>query len=326
MSPKCKSQTFVKEDQPVKKVHLMNNKKLASNCKDCSGDKNKAGKEFNLSFKQENNDIIPKKECTHKQLFEEDKKPDQAECTSLELNKLLQQKSKLTLQGSICWKTFLFPKIKQIRSSNKKSISYFGLDLVEEETERTVWTHKASVWKDIVQSIFELAERGSTSESINKIFHGLLACPVRAVPNGPNEPETFRSAKGQNIQHWIMLIPFPADIDILEYIPLFISEFTTLTKKGYIRSAYHYQVSNISKHPGLLNQIDANGSYWNIIDKACHNDIITQHNNSLSEVLLNSTIKEVISVGLGISKDNKTWSDSIQHHAFGNNWSHGFNI
>jgi len=145
----------------------------------------------------------------------------------------------------------------------------------------------------------------------------LLACPVRAVPNGPNEPETFMSAKGQTIQHWIMLIPMPADIDTSEFIPLFISEFTSLSKKAFIRSAYHYQLSNISKHPGLLNQIDANGSYWNIIDKACHNDVITQHCNSLSEVLLNTTIKHVMMTGLGVSKDTKTWSDSIQNYAFG---------
>ena len=191
------------------------------------------------------------------------------------------------------------------------------MDLAEEETERTVWTHIACVWKNIVQSLFELAKHGRTGQSINKIFYGLLACAVRAVPNGPNEPETFTTAKGQIIQHWIMLIPMPAEIDASEYIPLFISEFTSLSKKAFIRSAYHYQVSNISSHQGLLNQIDANGSYWNIIDKASHNDVITQENNSLSEVLMNSTIKEVISTGLGVSKDTNKWSDSIQNYAFG---------
>ena len=197
------------------------------------------------------------------------------------------------------------------------SFSYVGLDLVEEETERTVWTHKASVWKDIIQSIFELAECGKACQSINQIFNGLLACHVRAVPNGLNEPETFKSAKEQSIQHWIILIPMPADIDTSKYIPLVISEFTSLSKKAFIRSAYHYQVSNHSSHPGLLNQIDANGSYWNIIDKASHNDVITQHYNSLSEVLMNATIREVISIGLGVSKDTNTWSDSIKHYAFG---------
>lgn len=317
MSPKRKSKASIKQDQPDKKVHLLKNENLDTNHKDGFGDKNKAGKEFNFTMKQENNDSIPKKKYGHQELSDIDQKPDEAEFSSLELNQLLQQKSKLSLQGLVCWKIFLFPKITQIGSISNESLSYFGLDLVEEETERTVWTHKASVWKDIVQSIFELAERGRTCPSINKIFHGLLAGPVRAVPNGPNEPESFKSAKGQSIQHWIMLIPMPADMDTSEYIPLFISEFTSLSKKAYIRSAYHYQVSNISKHPALLNQIDANGSYWNIIDKACHKEVITQHSNSLSEVLMNSTIKDVISIGLKVSKDTNVWSDSIKHYAFG---------
>jgi len=317
MSPKRKSQTAIKPDEPVKKVHLLKNENLNTKRKDCFGDEDNAGEEFNFSIKLKNNDSIPKKKYALQELSDKDQKPDQAEFSSLELNQLLQEKSKLSLHGSVCWKTFLFPKITQIGSISNKSLSYFGLDLVEEETERTVWTHKASVWKDIIQSIFELAKRGKACQSINKMFSGLLACPLRAVPNGPNEPEVFRSAKGQNIQHWIMLIPMPADIDTSEYIPLFISEFTSLSKKAYIRTAYHYQVSNTSKHPGLLNQIDTNGTYWNIIDKACHSDVITQHNNSLSEVLLNSTIKEVISIGLGVNKDTSIWSDSIQHYAFG---------
>ena len=115
-----------------------------------------------------------------------------------------------------------------------------------------------------------------------------------------------------------MLVPMPADIDTSEYIPLFISAFTSLSKKAFIRSAYHYQVSQITKHSGLLNQISSSGIYWNIIDKASQNDVITQHNNCLSEVLLDFTIREVVSVGLGVSKNINTWSESIQHYAFGN--------
>lgn len=114
-----------------------------------------------------------------------------------------------------------------------------------------------------------------------------------------------------------MLVPMPADIDTSEYIPLFISEFTSLSKKASVRFAYPYQVSNITKHPGLLTQISSTGIYWNVIDKASHIDVITQHNNCLSEVLLDFTIKEVVSVGLGVSKNISTWSESIQYYAFG---------
>jgi hypothetical protein len=39
----------------------LNNENLDTNYKDGFGDKNKAGKEFNLKMKQENNDSIPRK-------------------------------------------------------------------------------------------------------------------------------------------------------------------------------------------------------------------------------------------------------------------------
>lgn len=317
MGPKRKSQTSFKHESD-KKVHVEINENSGIKCKGALKDDFITGKDYNLLLESKNKYAIPKKKNTQQEASTEVQDSDQDEFSSSALNQLLQEKSKLSFQASVSWKIFEFSKFPNSGSDSKNLQSYFGLDLVEEGTERTVWTHKASVWKDIVQSIFELAESGENQQSINRIFHGLLACPVRAVPNGPNEPETFKSAKGQRIQHWIMLVPMPADIDTSEYIPLFISEFTSLSKKAFIRSAYHYQVSQITKHSGLLNQISSSGIYWNIIDKASQNDVITQHNNCLSEVLLDFTIREVVSVGLGVSKNTNTWSESIQHYAFGN--------
>ena len=118
-------------------------------------------------------------------------------------------------------------------------------------------------------------------------------------------------------QHWIMLIPMPADVVTSDYIKCFISEFGALIKKGFIRCAYHYQVSIIFKHPGLLTQISPTGSYWNVIEKACQKEVMIQNNNCLSEVLMNATIREVVSLGFGLSKDTNTWTDSIKQYSFG---------
>jgi hypothetical protein len=49
------------------------------------------------------------------------------------------------------------------------------------------------------------------------MFIGTIACAVRAVPNGSNDTATFQSRKGQNIQHWIMLVPMPVEIDLIEF-------------------------------------------------------------------------------------------------------------
>ena len=133
------------------------------------------------------------------------------------------KKSQLNLQSSISWKVFLFPSLLKLSSVSNKTQQYFGLDLVDDQTERTIWTHKASIWKGLFESVHELAQAGQVA-AISKMLNEILACPVRAVPNGPNETQTFRSAKGQNIQHWIMLVPMPGDVDQL-HIPQFLYMF-----------------------------------------------------------------------------------------------------
>jgi hypothetical protein len=233
------------------------------------------------------------------------------------LNQLLLKKSKLNLQGSSSWKVFLFPSLLKLASVVKKKQQYFGLDLVEEETERTVWTHKPSTWQCLFETVHEFAETGKLA-AISTMFNGILASPVRAVPNGPNEIKSFRSQKGQIIQHLIMLVPMPADIDSSEYIPQFISKFQDLSKKQFIRSAYQTGIAGITQHSGLLHQILEDGNYWNVIDKAVEKDTIFNSNNCLSEVLLDSTIKEIVSLMFGVKKDPNTWTDSIKTYAFGN--------
>ena len=210
----------------------------------------------------------------------------------------------------------MFPSLLKLVSVPKKTQQYFGLDLIEEDTERTVWTHKPSVWQDLFEGVQEVAKTGQVV-AISTMFNGILACPVREVPNGPNEIQTFKTAKGQNIQHWIMLVPMPADIDSSEYIPAFLSKFQALCKKPFIRSAYKSGVIAITQHHGLVTQISEEGNYWNVLDNAAQKDIIYKSNNCLSEVLLDNTIKEVVSLMFGEKKDPNTWTDSVKIYTFG---------
>ena len=122
-------------------------------------------------------------------------------------------------------------------STPKKFQQYFGLDLVDEGTERTLWTHKPSAWEDLFNKVQEFAKNGKVA-SVSSMFNGIFACPLRAVPKGPSEIQTFLTAKGQHIQHWIMLVPMPADIDFKEYIHEFISKFQAVCKKPFIRAGY----------------------------------------------------------------------------------------
>ena len=50
------------------------------------------------------------------------------------------------------------------------------------------------------------------------------------MPKDPNETQTFKSAKGQNIQHWLLIVPMPVDKDFSEYVQEFICTFQDLCK------------------------------------------------------------------------------------------------
>jgi hypothetical protein len=232
----------------------------------------------------------------------------------LELNQLLQKKTQLNSQGSICWKVYLFPPVHQL-GMQKITQQFFGLDLVEAGTERTLWTHKPNIWGGLFETVKEIAKKGQI-EAISDMFDGVVSCPVRAVCKGPNEIETVISAKGQKIQHWIMLIPMPADVDPAGFIQVFLSTFHELCKKEYIRSAYKSGVEGLTKHQGLISQVTEDGNYWYIMDNAFQKDIITKTCNCLSEVLLDYTILDVVYSMFGMGKNSDTWNEAIKAYAF----------
>ena len=249
-------------------------------------------------------------------LDEKDKKKD-ADFPNLELNQLLQQKSRLNMQGSIKWKTFLLPPLPKSTSSAEPTHSYFGLDLVDEDTGRTHWTHKASVWKDVFESIFEVANIQRTSP-ISPKFEGILACPVRAVPNGPNDIKTFKTSKSRFFQHWIMLVPIPSNMDCSQFIPAFLKEFKELYKMTFIKSAYKSGVGMITTHEGLMNQISYDGNYWKVLDNATEKELMFESFHYLSELLLDYNIRSVVSKTFGVEEDPSTWPDAVKNYAFAN--------
>ena len=139
---------------------------------------------------------------------------------NLILNQLVQKRSNLSMQSSIGWKVYVFPSPTHIGDDVAVSHQYFELDLIEVKSERTFWTHKPGIWQSVLETVAEI----STEEKIapiSNIFNGILACPVRSS-NGKNKIHTFQTASHQTIQHWIMLVPMPANIDLIEYVNIFI--------------------------------------------------------------------------------------------------------
>ena len=318
MGPKRKASIPPKDAKVAKKGIQMRQEESTFQKQDYNiSEKNIKGKN-KIYDREDNNHCQPVKiENLSPELLDENHNTNKAECQNLELNRLLQTKLKHSLMGSISCKTFLFPSVQDQDSTVNNSQKYFGFDLVKDNTERTIWTHKASVWTDLFSSVQELAKT-SQAETISEMFNGIFTCAVRADPKGSNEIQTFRSNKGQNIQHWIMLVPMPADIDYSEYIHLFIGSFQHLCKKQFIRSAYKSGVQGFTSHHGLLSQVSEDGSYWHAIDNAFQKDVIFKYNTCLKEVLLDSVIKDVVSLMFGVKKDPNTWTDSVKTFAFGN--------
>ena len=234
-------------------------------------------------------------------LVDEKQKSNNEEFQILELNQLLQKKSRINFQGAISWKIFLFPSLMKFALLSNKVHQFFGLDLVDERTERTFWTHKPLVWQQLFESVQDLARTGEVAP-IDRMFNGILACPVRQEPKGPPVIDTFKSGNGKNIQHWILLVPMPIDIDTSEYISLFIAKFQSLCKKAYVKSAYKSGVMEISHYPGMITQVSEDGNYWHVIHNAGQKDIIKKCHTCLSEVLMDYTIKEVVSLMFDVKK------------------------
>lgn len=220
------------------------------------------------------------------------------------------------MQGSLRWKVFLFPFHSKHTLFTHATEQFFGLDLLDEVNGRTHWTHKPSVWENLFISIKDLARTGDVVP-ISDVFNGVLSCGVRAVPNGDNEIRIYMSARKQTIQHWIMLVPMPSDREYSEYIPEFLCQFQELYHKPYIQSAYKSGVEGITKSDAVMNQLTENGTYWHVLDNATEKEIIYESCRSLSEVLMDCAIKEVLFILFGAKKDPTTWNDTLKAYAYG---------
>jgi len=238
-----------------------------------------------------------------------------SESANLTLNQIIQKKSQLSMLSSIAWKAFVFPSSDSL-DNKPVSQEYFGLDLVELKSDKTYWTHKPSAWQNVFDSVNEYAKSGNIVP-ISSIFNRILSCPVRALPKGPNEIKTFKTGSNQTIQHWIMLVPMPANIVSNEYIKSFVEGFQKITLRSDIRSGYHEGVCLISQNYGMRRQVEGDGYYWTIFDDASDREIIIQHCTCLSDILCDFTIKVVVNNMFGIDTPCNAWPEAIEEYAYG---------
>ena len=120
---KRKAQTSPKDAKTTKKVNQMKKDDSASwkeqynvpetNCKGRNGTDD--CKEDNVCQKVKIENLSP-------ELMDENQKIKKEEMPNMELNRLLQSKSKLNVMGLVSWKTFLFPSILHKVVSPQKNV------------------------------------------------------------------------------------------------------------------------------------------------------------------------------------------------------------
>ena len=110
----------------------------------------------------------------------------------------------------------------------------------------------------------------------------------------------------------------PTNTSYSLYIPQLFCEFQALLKKPHIQLAYKSCVAAVTEHAGLLSQISEEGNYWKVLDDATEKELTSQSFQCLQEILLDYTIKEIVSTLFGVKKDPITWTHDMKTYAYGN--------
>ena len=118
----------------------------------------------------------------------------------------------------------------------------------------------------------------------------------------------------------LIRIPHDTNMDYDEHIEWFLTWFQDLYKKPYIQLAYKSGVAGITAHAALMTQFFEKRDYWDVLAAATEKEVISQSFDSLFEVLMDFTIKELISIMFDgfVTKDSNTWTDDTKAYAFGN--------
>jgi len=138
MSPKRKASNSPLGGKPDKKGINIKKEKVRAFTEDDDDNKVNLGKNVIEKGNEDCYFYKFKKETSSPELLDKNHNIKEVEYPNLALNQLLQQKSKINLQGSLRWKTYLFPLTDALASPPENhTIKYFGLDLVDEGKERT---------------------------------------------------------------------------------------------------------------------------------------------------------------------------------------------
>ena len=220
-------------------------------------------------------------------------------------------------------KLLLFPETVCVTDDEKYQV--FAIDVVENKTGNTLWTHKPDAWSKLFQLDEELAVEDG-GHNIDPFFYSLQATCPRSVPKGPNVRKQLVTKNGKTVDFQLLWGMIKCISDTQAKLELELAKFTILANDKDIQQAYLVAVQNMGTNfPALLEQLrpfeqskTKTGEYWTKLASTSGFPIKIVHHKSMDEVFQDDVINTAVSFiweagGLSTSM----WSGEMNMFAYG---------
>jgi hypothetical protein len=235
-----------------------------------------------------------------------------------------QIQSDLSSRSGTGIKLFMLPPAVCVAEQEKYQV--FAIDLVENRTGQTLWTHKPDAWLQLFTTDKGLAlEEGG--HRADDFFHNLLVGYQRSQPKGPNVQKQVTTKNNKTIDYRVLWGMIKCTDDTEATLKTELMKFSKLASDHEIQEAYKVTVVALgTKYPALLDQISPTkvsnnkvGEYWKKLGAGCAGAITTVQCSSMDELFMDEEI--TVAVGFlwqdagGLS--TSMWSGDMNMFAFG---------
>jgi hypothetical protein len=221
-------------------------------------------------------------------------------------------------------KLSLFPQATCV--SNQEQYQVFAIDLVENKTDNTLWTHKPEAWCSLFQIDEELTHENG-GQRIDNFFYCLQFASPRSEPKGPNVKKQLHTKNGKTIDCQLLWGMIKCTPDTEATLTAEIVKFSTLASNQSVQEAYHVAVLNLGTNfPALLEQVQPPkkssnsriGEYWTKLSKSCASPIKVVQHASMDEVFQDEAIISAVSHLWEVGGESTSmWSPEMNMFAFG---------
>jgi hypothetical protein len=210
--------------------------------------------------------------------------------------------------------------------SDKQKCQVFAIDLVDNRTGQTAWTHKPEAWLQLFATDQDLSvdEGGHRADPF---FHNLLVGHQRSQAKGPNVLKQVTTKNNKTIDFQVLWGMIKCTDDTEATLKSELKKFSTLASDPEIQEAYHITVKGLgTKYQALLDEICPTkvsnpkvGIYWKKLSASCADAVITTIQcSSMNELFMDEEITVAVSfLWEAGGQSTSMWSGDMNMFAFG---------